>query len=737
MATKTDFSIAKSVPPSGVFSKGKKSVPIPHIETRSFKYGLITYPQADNIPRGASASGTINFITKGDHMETRNGYAPLGTEQNIVGAVNGIKTAHKWDGTEVLFKAVYNSLFYYNTATSAWVEVGGSGAKVLAGANGEDISFAEYSSPAGAQLWVSSPNSGLFKIMTANPGTIKNMYESARNFKGRIKIMVNRMFLWHYLKSTLGNGSNSSVALSFIDSENYTTTSNEALGTGDGNTKSFTGTSLVQVSVATFKTAFAVQIFAPIAAGVSITGITQSPTPTVTAAGHGLVKGDKVLITGVAGMTQVNGKVGNVVSITDSANFIIDIDTSTYTAYSSGGTSQRAELFIDDYLGNLVSNLGGTGTINYSTGAWAVVFSVAPINSGSVQGTYSWEDSTQKGVADFTESATRNAGEGAIFLQGDGGDLYNVCVFNAMQYCLHQRKTWQLSINSDDTTSQNLIYRDHMTPASWQSCIETSYGIFYVDVTDNSHPYFAVLELVDTAASTQVLPKDLSSLTLDLSGYLFDKSFAVQWNNYIVFTARTVNSVANNTMFLYNRELGIWDVTDFFGNNLAVYGGTLVAGDSVTVNVYTLFSGFDDDKANPNYQWFSNVDNYGIVDLKKCKRLYIEGYIDINQIVNVLASVDSGQPVIIGTISGKGSYLDKGQAVLIGSLIVGKSQIGGGSNGATAFHYLTEIKMNVLGKFQKRQISFQPTGIGYFSFQMYSDYDIRLGQSKLPSKYRS
>ena len=78
----------------------------------------------------------------------------------------------------------------------------------------------------------------------------------------------------------------------------------------------------------------------------NITGITQANPGVVTSSSHGYNNGDWVYISGVVGMTEVNldfyivaGKTTNTFQLTD-----IDgnnVDTSGFTAYSSGGTAER------------------------------------------------------------------------------------------------------------------------------------------------------------------------------------------------------------------------------------------------------------------------------------------------------------------------------------------------------------------------------------------------------------
>jgi hypothetical protein len=68
---------------------------------------------------------------------------------------------------------------------------------------------------------------------------------------------------------------------------------------------------------------------------VTITGITQASQAVVTAT-NTFTAGQYVLISEVSGMTQINGESVQIVSATGSS-FVINLDTTTFTAYSSGG----------------------------------------------------------------------------------------------------------------------------------------------------------------------------------------------------------------------------------------------------------------------------------------------------------------------------------------------------------------------------------------------------------------
>ena len=90
-------------------------------------------------------------------------------------------------------------------------------------------------------------------------------------------------------------------------------------------------------------------------ANKTITGITQANPGVVTSATHGFANGDTVVITGVVGMTQVNGKRFKVASVATNTFQLQDIDgnnvnTTSYTTYTSGGIANRVYTLTTTYL---------------------------------------------------------------------------------------------------------------------------------------------------------------------------------------------------------------------------------------------------------------------------------------------------------------------------------------------------------------------------------------------------
>ena len=70
----------------------------------------------------------------------------------------------------------------------------------------------------------------------------------------------------------------------------------------------------------------------------TITGITRADPGVVTASAHGFSTGNRIAFSGVVGMTQVNGNVYTI-TVIDEDSFIIFVNTSSFTAYSSAGTA--------------------------------------------------------------------------------------------------------------------------------------------------------------------------------------------------------------------------------------------------------------------------------------------------------------------------------------------------------------------------------------------------------------
>ena len=88
---------------------------------------------------------------------------------------------------------------------------------------------------------------------------------------------------------------------------------------------------------------------------VTVTAITKANPGVVTATSHGYADGDIVILSSVVGMTEVNGKTFKV-SNKDTNTFElenvdgVDVDTSGFTTYSSGGDANKIYEIVSPYL---------------------------------------------------------------------------------------------------------------------------------------------------------------------------------------------------------------------------------------------------------------------------------------------------------------------------------------------------------------------------------------------------
>lgn len=89
-----------------------------------------------------------------------------------------------------------------------------------------------------------------------------------------------------------------------------------------------------------------------VATNKTITGITQAAAAVVTSTTHGLVTGDVVVFHGVQGMVQINTLTGVVTRI-DANSFSVNINSTGFSAYTSGG--------IANLISNTTRNAGGIG----------------------------------------------------------------------------------------------------------------------------------------------------------------------------------------------------------------------------------------------------------------------------------------------------------------------------------------------------------------------------------------
>ena len=407
------------------------------------------------------------------------------------------------------------------------------------------------------------------------------------------------------------------------------------------------------------------------------------------------------------------------------------------------------ETFADNGDGTLTGTAGGTGTINYTTGAYSITFNA--LAAGSVTATYRWGDDSSGGIADFGFSATRVATEGFILKQALGGDFQNLMALNGVEYCLHKTATWAVTISVDDLDLTNLIFRAKVGIPNHRAAVETADGVYYIDDTDENDPHFRILTL-DTSSS-EVVPRSISKqfkisdihVGIDLSDYTFDMSAAIEFGDFVLFACRTKDAEINNRVFVYNKVNKATDVLDYFVSCFALYDGTLVAGDSLSDNVFTLFSGTDDNQSYIANTWDSSIDDLGHQGLKRVVELTVEGEIGPDQALKISMSVDRGSfvevrspsDVVANThaVEGSGDYIDRTQRVSVGALTLGRGEVGGGGDGLEAYHYRRTFRI-ALDKFRFIQFRLEAMELGYVSLTEFTFDDVRLKWGREPNKYR-
>jgi hypothetical protein len=404
-------------------------------------------------------------------------------------------------------------------------------------------------------------------------------------------------------------------------------------------------------------------------------------------------------------------------------------ETAMYVSVTDG-----VETFTDDRSGTMIGSAGGTGTVNYATGAVSVTFAVAPLNAAPITCGYYTEDATNDGVLDFDTSVT-GSGKPKVFRQDDGGRLMGIAAFLDVNYWLHELKTWALSISLDDTESTNLPYRNVGIPFERAYC-ETPDGILLIDTSNPNEPKVRRLEIGQNTNNLTIVPTPISD-ALDLTAHAFGKAVAFRWGDYeIVCCQEYVNGVPvseNSIMYVRNVYSGAWDKLDYRVSCLAIVNGALIAGDPISNNVFTLFSGFDDDEGAISNHWQDGQLNLGTDNLKVAHLMRVTGLIQKDQDIQVFLVLDDGTPVSKFLIQGDGDYVDQGINVTIGSSTIGSQVVGGG--GEETAHPFDVTFPIPTARFQHVSVRFEAQGIGHAAINSYTYKDIRdKGTRSLPIK---
>ncbi len=736
------------------------------------------------LPRGDSYD-QLNWITgrDKDHIELRRGSNLLGsTRRNVAGAhATGLGVGIRNDGVQVPYFSYNRKILYYDVTINDTVEV--TTPDILpADANGEDVNFMPYENLAGAFSYVTSPNSSIYKIPIANPGFVVDQGVDDFHF-GFAKINRGRMYGMNRVGNTPNSRDITGNYLSHIDKQlvsDYTTNFMSVppaptLVQGVGGT------------IADNTYYFSLTVFGP--RGVETT---LGAEGTIIVAGGGGVASIQVSFPNVAGATryELYGTTTSGVYTTPAlargaivpASGALNTLTLTTVAFAAGappasttqgiiaplavgngiqvtftGTLTQAppltnfyfsatdgiELFTDDRSGVLIGSLGGTGTINYATGAWSLTFNTAPANGAPITGSYYQENATSGGVADFTINITDLTNASAqIFRQDDGGGKAMACwPYQGVEYAFHVLRSWVLSQsqalnkNGDMATNfNNQPYYEQVGIPFPRALFPTGRGIVFLNNATAGDPKVSILQIPPGSTNLTVVPVEMSK-DLDLSGFSFDRCVVWSWGDYdIVSCQNIINGQIqpfNGATFVRNIHSELWNKLDYYIAVAGEYNGTLIAGDSITPNVFTLFSGFDDDGAvisNYHKQAYTDLELEG---LKTVGYIHLEGLIQKAQKLEVYISLDNGAYVLAYTILGTGAYVSS-NVIAVGTNTIGANVVGGGTGSQQVFANEYEIDIPIhTDKFEYISFMVKAIDVGYVSINKQEYKDIRFKRRRI------
>jgi len=386
------------------------------------------------------------------------------------------------------------------------------------------------------------------------------------------------------------------------------------------------------------------------------------------------------------------------------------------------------EVYTDNYDGTLTGSLGGTGTINYITGAYTLS------NSGVGTASYQWEDSNIRGITDFRKSNPRVAGEGFQFPQDEGGDpIMSVLVGqDGAYYSIKKSSAYRLYLEADDTNATNEVYRKELGLSSLRGAISTGKGIVFMNTANPEKPEMTILQKNITGDNIEPV---VLFPHFKFANYTYDDTTVDTYERYIIVACKSNGAVNNDTLLLCDMTNNTVDITKYTGRTFARDAGQLYMGSSLSLTIYNLFSGFDDDGESIDNYYITKDELYESERLKKYRKIWLKGNISPDQSYQVYVNYDNTGNQLVGTVLGTGSYVDYTDQQTIGSNLIGDIQIGGADT-TDIYPYFIEIRLKKVPKFRKRSITFKALGIGYVDINFLLDYDISTFEYKLPSRFR-
>ncbi len=194
-------------------------------------YGLNTAVKDTKTLKPGTSPSSENWITSKnlDSIELRRGYTRLGLTDLGLGKVTGMGVGLDYNGNETLFMSYARKLVYYDSITDEMVEIGTNTLPVAA--DGEDVWFEPYQALGGAFVVAGSPNSSIYKIPVANPGSAVDQLTNNYRF-GVMHVGQNRVFAGQRNGTVSGNNDKTGLYLSYIDKDqlsDFTQVTGEAI----------------------------------------------------------------------------------------------------------------------------------------------------------------------------------------------------------------------------------------------------------------------------------------------------------------------------------------------------------------------------------------------------------------------------------------------------------------------------------------------------------------------------
>lgn len=721
----------------------------------------------------------MNWITgrDKDNIQLRRGQALLGTtRRNIANQhVSGLKVGTMIDGTQIPFYTFAQKIMYYNSEDDNTHEV--DDPDILpATSNDEDVAIETYTNVAGAFIYLTSPNSGMYKIPVANPGSVVNQGSADFRFSF-IKFDQSRMIACGRKGETANSMDSTGVYISAIDqntpSSTYMSLPQAPTGVvvagggfiNDG-TYYYVITAIGPDGVETTK---GLQSSAIVVSGgggaarihvswTAIAGATAYKAYRTTMSGTyttpALVTAPLGGITGTDFLDDLDTPLTGAPPVSTTQPLIAILGTGDGTTVTFSGIlpslalpatayaveiTDGTETFIDNRNGVLIGSLGGTGTINYATQAYSVTFNTAPASGVPITGTFLQENATVDGVADFNIDGN-DFTKAQVFRQDDGGgNAQSIFSYQGVNYCLHLLRSWQFQMfqnaTSVATAFSNLPYYEQLGISYHRSAFQVSDGIIFVNNANPSQPTFVILQIPPGSTNLTVVPIRLSE-KLDLSVYGFSRCVVRRWGDYDIIGLEVANQFSeyndyNTICFIRNKWSGLWNKLDYAFSCLDQFYGMLLGGDSLSPNVFTLFSGFDDDGEIINNFYNHSYLDLEIDGLKTVGYLHVEGLIQRDQNIQVAISLDGGDYAVEYVILGNGPYVNQSSAVGIGTYTEGSTIIGGqGSVQQFAQKFELDIPIHT-DRFEYISFQFKALQIGFAQVNKVSFKDIRFKRRRL------